>query len=257
MSEGMYHFDACLPFLGTKRWMSLEMMRRLIQESSWEKQHFWCFKGSKNSEDERLSCLQKWESSEELTWFVYLKYGESESWESTGTSPPNANLCRNKALFSGIINQHSPWIFGWISDISWVSGWYGTGRVPLRCGVWWTSRRHDRDEPWLQPCFYAVSPVSCMFFRELNVDMLSLENGGSFWQYCKLEAHEGPYCYTFWSVGSHCIHSDWTGRGGDLWCWSFPVKISSAVEGDTMPVMKIWGSSSTIDWKEKSPNDCP
>ena len=36
-----------------------------------------------------------------------------------------------------------------------------------------------------------------MFFRELNIDMLSLENGGSFWQYCKLEAHEGPYCIHF------------------------------------------------------------
>ena len=103
--------------------------------------------------------------------------------------------------------------------------WY---RVPLRCGVWWTSRRHDRDEPWLQPCFYAVSPASCMFFRELNVDMLSLENGGSFWQYCKLEAHEGPYCIHFEVLEFHYIHSDWTRWGGDLWCWSFPVKISSS-----------------------------
>lgn len=49
-------------------------------------------------------------------------------------------------------------------------------------------------------------------------------------------------------------YSDWTRRGVEVLIFS-----SEALQQliDTMPVMKIWGSSSTIDWKEKSPNDCP
>lgn len=94
------------------------------------------------TEDERLSCLQKWESLIKTTapncrgnnliclpqiWGIWIM-------GIYGYLPPNANLCRNKALFSGIINQHSPGIFGWISGISWVSGpVLVPGTLEVRC----------------------------------------------------------------------------------------------------------------------------
>lgn len=135
--------------LGTAAFLMFQRFQKLRQKT----------KGCHASKNESLWSRRLPQTAEEITWFVYLKYGESESWESTGTSPPTPTSVGIRPYFPGLLTSTLPEFSDEFPAFPGFRGryWY---RVPLRCGVWWTSRRHDRDEPWLQPCFYAVSPVN-------------------------------------------------------------------------------------------------
>lgn len=104
-------------------------------------------------------------------------------------------LFRKWGLIRGISTTSLP-EWGVIKSIFLGEAWFSHGHPwsPMtedivRCGVWWTSRRHDRDVPWyFQPCLYAVSPVTFVRFC-LVLGWHVSSNRGSCWQY-----HGGPYC---------------------------------------------------------------